>query len=262
MQNRALMEENARFRTLAEKLLAHAAFRPFLEELSHDPELAHSLSQISSSNHSTPTPAPQSKKDVDPYNQNAQQFTQQHQHVGMTMIPETQLDFSTLNLGGNQWAMPSNGMNNYLQPQVFAVHEVPEPAEPIDVAAITGKDSIIDEFTRDDSKIECPTEIEVPTLSEEGPVEVPMPMACQFDENDPAFTLFASSSSAPSEPVTIKQTIEELAAEIPCEKTAYFELITLSETSNIYATLNLEKKVAKMDAACSKLDALFSSFGL
>jgi hypothetical protein len=262
MQNRALIEENARFRTLAEKLLAHAAFRPFLEELSHDPELAHSLSQISSSNHTTPTPAPQSKKDVDPYNQNAQQFSQQHQHVGMTMIPETQLDFSTLNLGGNQWAMPSNGMGNYLQPQVFAVHEVPEPAEPIDIAALSGKDSIIDEFTSSDSKIECPTEIEVPTLSEEAPVDESKPMVCQFDENDPAFTLFATTSTAPSEHVTFKQSIEDLAAEIPCEKSAYFELITSSETSNIYATLNLEKKVARMEAACSKLDALFLSFGL
>jgi hypothetical protein len=262
MQNRALIEENARFRTLAEKLLAHAAFRPFLEELSHDPELAHSLSQISSSNHATPTPAPQSKKDVDPYHQNTQQFSQQHQHVGMTMIPETQLDFSTLNLGGNQWAMPSNGMGNYLQPQVFAVHEVPEPAEPIDVAALSGKDSIIDEFTSSDSKIECPTEIEVPALSEEAPVEEPKQMVCQFDENDPAFTLFATSSSAPSEPVTVKQSIEALAAEIPCEKAAYFELITSSETSNIYAALNLEKNIARMEVACSKLDALFSSFGL
>jgi hypothetical protein len=256
------MEENARFRTLAEKLLAHAAFRPFLEELSHDPELAHSLSQISSSNHATPTPAPQSKKDVDPYNQNGQQFVQQHQHVGMTMIPETQLDFATLNLGGNQWAMPSNGMNNYLQPQVFAVHDIPEPAEPIDVAAMSGKDSVIDEFTSQDSKIECPTEIEAPSLPDDAIVEESKPMVCQFDESDPAFTLFASSSSAPSEPATMKQSIEHLAAEIPCEKSAHFELVTSSETSNTYATLNLEKKCARLDAACSKLDALFSSFGL
>jgi hypothetical protein len=259
MQNRALMEENARFRTLAEKLLAHAAFRPFLEELSHDPELAHSLSQISSA---TPTPAPQPKKDVDPYHQGAPQYQQQHQHVGMTMIPETQLDFSTLNLGGNQWAMPSNSMNNYLQPQVFAVHDVPEPAEPIDVAAMSGKDSIIDEFTSSDSKVECPLEIEPPTLSEEAPIEEEKPMVSQFDENDPAFTLFATSSSAVSESVTVTRSIEDLAAEIPCEKSGHFELVTSSETANIYATLNLEKKVARMDAACSKLDSLFSSFGL
>jgi hypothetical protein len=265
IQNRALMEENARFRTLAEKLLAHAAFRPFLEELSHDPELAHSLSQITSSNHVTSTPASQgSKKDVDPYHHNAQQFLspQQNQHVGMALMPEPQIDFSSLNLGGNRWAMPNMGMNNFQQHQVFAVLEVPEPAEPIDVAAISGKDSIVEEFTSESTKYDCPAEIEVPTLSREESVEESKPMTCQFDENDPAFTLFASSSPTPAEPVNVKQSIEDLAAEIPCEKPSHFELIISSETKSIYATLQLEKKCAKMDAACNKLDALFSSFGL
>lgn len=265
MQNRALMEENARFRTLAEKLLAHAAFRPFLEELSHDPELAHSLSAISSA---TPTPAPrQSKKDVDPYNQQAQQYQQQHQHVGITMIPETQLDFSTLNLGGNQWAMPSNGMGQYLQPQVFTV-EVPEMAEPINVAALSGKsDDIIEEFTSSSSdvKTECPAELELPYLSsssEEVEVEESKATECAFNENDPAFTLFATSStsSAVTESVTVELSIEDLAARIPTEKEGNFELITSS--SNVYATLRLEKSIARMDAACSKLDSLFDSFGL
>ncbi|KAE9962751.1 hypothetical protein BLS_010060 [Venturia inaequalis] len=266
MQNRALMEENARFRTLAEKLLAHAAFRPFLEELSHDPELAHSLSAISNSNHATPTPAPQSKKDVDPYNQQAQQYQQQHQHVGMTMIPETHLDFSALNLGGNQWAMPSNGMGQYLQPQVFTV-EVPEMAEPVDVAALSGKsDDIIEEFTSSsstESKVECPAELELPSMptSEDVEVEQFKSVECAFDENDPAFTLFATSStpSKSIEPVSLQASIEDLAARIPTEKEGNFELVT---SSDIHSTLTLEKSIARMDAACRKLDSLFNSFGL
>jgi len=85
-------------------------------------------------------------------------------------------------------------------------------------------------------------------------------MVCQFDENDDAFTLFAATSSIPSEPVIVKQSIEDLAAEIPCEKPSNFELIT--ESASIYVTLNLEKKCAKLEVACSKLDTLFSSFGL
>lgn len=264
MQNRALMEENARFRTLAEKLLAHAAFRPFLEELSQDPELAHSLSAISSSNHATPTPAPQSKKDVDPYNQQAHQYQQQHQHVGMTMIPETQLDFSTLNLGGNQWAMSSNVMGQYLQPQVFTV-EVPEMAEPVDVAALSGKaDDIIDDFTSSstDVKAECPAEIELPSASsEDASASESEVIECAFDENDPAFTLFATSSS-PSKSIqsaTLEQSIEDLAARISTEKEGNFELVTYSD---VYTTLSLEKSIARMNAACMKLDSLFDSFGL
>ncbi|TID17768.1 hypothetical protein E2P81_ATG10743 [Venturia nashicola] len=265
MQNRALMEENARFRTLAEKLLAHAAFRPFLEELSHDPELAHSLSAISNSNHATPTPATQPKKDVASYNQPTQQY-QQHQHVGMTMIPETQLDFSTLNLGGNQWAMPSNGMGQYLQPQVFTV-EVPEMKEPVDVAALSGKsDDIIEDFTSSSSEVkpECPAELELPTISSEqveAEVEDVKYTECAFDENDPAFTLFATSSmpSKTTGSATLEQSIEELAARIPTEKEGNFELVT---SSDMYTTFSLEKSMARMDAACQKLDSLFYSFGL
>lgn len=263
MQNRALIEENARFRTLAEKLLAHAAFRPFLDELSRDPDLANSLSAISSSNHPTPTPAPQSKKDVDPYNQQAQQYQQQHQHVGMTMIPETQLDFSTLNLGGNQWAMPSNGMGQYLQPQVFTV-EVPEMNEPIDVAALSGKsDDIIEDFTSSTgSKVEYPAELDLPSMpSEDVNSEESKPIECAFDENDPAFTLFATSStpSKITETVTLPESIENLAARIPTEKEGTFELVI---SPDIHTPLSLEKSIANMDATCRKLDSLFHSFGL
>ncbi|QDS77780.1 hypothetical protein FKW77_005325 [Venturia effusa] len=257
MQNRALMEENARFRTLAEKLLAHAAFRPFLEELSHDPELAHSLSAIS--NHTT-TSAPQPKKDADPYTQQAHQYQQQHQHVGMTMIPETQLDFSTLNIGGNQWAMPSNSMGQYLQPQVFTV-EVPEMVEPLDIAALSGKsDDIIEEFTSSsDVKADLPTEIEIPSISsEEAEVEETSGIESHFDENDPAYTLFATSlSSAPVVSVSAEVSIEDLAARIPTEKEGNFELVT---SSDICATLSMEKSIARMDAACKQLDSLFDSF--
>ena len=119
MQNRALMEENARFRSLAEKLLGHAAFRPFLEELSHDPEIAQSLNSVANGSSATPTPQ-QTKKDVDPFNFNSQQFLSptQNQHVGMVLMPEPQIDLSSLNLGGNNWGMPSMGMNNFQQPQV------------------------------------------------------------------------------------------------------------------------------------------------
>src|ERR1700759_4238111 len=47
--NSALMQENARYKLLAEKLLAHSAFHPFLEELSRDPALAETLSSVSAS---------------------------------------------------------------------------------------------------------------------------------------------------------------------------------------------------------------------
>jgi hypothetical protein len=270
VQNRALMEENARFRSLAEKLLGHAAFRPFLDELSRDPELAQSLSQMSQPS-ATPTQQP-AKKDANPYSGNSQQFMSpqhsQNQRVGMALMPEPQIDFSSLNIGGNNWAMPSIGMNNFQQPQVFAVLEVPEPAKPIDVATLSGKyeNSIVEELTTENSKSDCPAEIEIPSLPKDEPVvdskpvKEAEPTTCQFDESDPAFTLFASSSSTPSTPAAVTLSVEELVAEIPCEKTlSQFELV-VSGSQNM--TLLFEKKCAKMDAACQRLDTLFSSFGL
>lgn len=184
----------------------------------------------------------------------------------MTMIPETHLDFSALNLGGNQWAMPSNGMGQYLQPQVFTV-EVPEMTEPVDVAALSGKsDDIIEEFTSSsstESKVECPAELELPSMSTSEDVEAEQvkSVECAFDENDPAFTLFATSStpSKSIEPVSLQASIEDLAARIPTEKEGNFELVT---SSDIHSTLTLEKSIARMDAACRKLDSLFNSFGL
>jgi len=268
LQNRALMEENARFRALSEKLLAHAAFRPFLDEISRDPELAQSLSKISGSSRQSATPTPQTHKDVDPYSTGSQQFMpQQNQHVGMVMMPEPQIDFSSLNLGGNSWAMPTASMNNFQQHQVFAVLEVPEPAEPIDIAALSGKseDSTVESFAHDlSSKYDHPEEIETPELPKDAPaerttitsVEDSEPTSCQFDESDPAFTLFASTSSTMSTaPATFEHPV------LSSEK-SHFELVIASDGAVQSSADRLTKICSRMDASCRKLDALFSTFDL
>ncbi|KAF2423518.1 hypothetical protein EJ08DRAFT_701166 [Tothia fuscella] len=205
-QNHALMEENARFRALSEKLLSHAAFRPFLEEISRDPELAQSLSTISGSARQSATPTPQpSHKDVDAFSGSQQFMQQQNQHVGMVMMPEPQLDFSQLNLGGNNWALPA-GMTNFQSHQVFAVMDVPEPVEPIDVAALSGKteDTVVESFS-EQSKYDYPAEIETPVHSKDEVAfaqssaetgEESTSTIYQFDESDDAFTLYANNASS------------------------------------------------------------------
>jgi len=268
LQNRALLDENARFRALSEKLLAHAAFRPFLDEISRDPELAQSLSKISGSSRQSVTPTPQTHKDVDPYSAGSQQYMpQQNQHVGMVMMPEPQIDFSSLNLGGNTWAMPSAGMNNFQQHQVFAVLELPEPAEPIDVAALSGKseDSVVEAFANDmSSKYDHPAEIETPELPKDAPVErtaitsveESAPISCQFDESDPAFTLFASTSlNTSTAPVAFDHPV--LSNEKP-----HFELLVASHAEVQCSTDRLTKICSRMDASCRKLDALLANFDL
>lgn len=261
MQNRALIEENARFRGLAEKLLGHAAFRPFLEDLSRDPEMAASLSTVVGGSQSAPSQ--QIKKDADPYNVNSQQFlspnqNNQNQHVGMTLIPETQIDFSSLNLGTNNWNMQSTmGMNGAYQSQVFAVLEVPE--EPINVAALSGKgEETVEEqeTTFETCKYDCPTEIETPEVSKDMPTieaketETTESTSSLFDEQDPSFTLYATvSTSAPS----ILDNAFTLLSQLPAQKPTQFTLT--NETDSTF-----EKQCAKLDASCRRLDAMFASF--
>jgi len=196
-----------------------------------------------------------------------------NQHVGMVMMPEPQIDFSTLNIGGNNWGVP-NGMNSFTQHQVFAVLEVPEPAEPIDVAALSGKneDSVVDAFTAEEpSKYDHPAEIAIREVEQESfkgeavierstvsAVEESVPAVCEFDESDPAFTLYANTSSTssamPAKESSLTAPIEKLAA--------HFELVVASDADIQSSSERLEKLCARMDSSCRKLDALMASFDL
>jgi hypothetical protein len=259
MENRALMEENARFRSLAEKLLRHPAFHPFLDDLSRDPELAQSLSKMVGG---SPTPVP---KDAGPYSSQAQQFMPPPQsdnpHIGMALMPEPPLDFSNLSLGNNNWAVPSMGMSNFQQPQVFAVLEVPEPAEPLNLENLSGKgdDSFLDRLSSDDEKADYP-EIESPIKTEQPvikhPIEesVPAP-AFEFDENDPDVTLFATPSPRAA-PVASEPTALEMSSEKP-----HFELVIADEAEQQRLNEKLDRMMAKMDASFNRIGAMTSRLG-
>jgi hypothetical protein len=232
-----------------------------LDEISRDPELAQSLSKISgnSSQSATPTPQP-SQKDVDPFSGSQQFMAQQNQnqHVGMVMMPEPQIDFSALNLGGNNWALPA-GMTNSQSYQVFAVIEVPEPAEPIDVAALSGKseESVVESFS-EQSKYDAP-EIETPEHSKDeirfehsAVKEEESTSTCQFDAADPAFTLYANTSSTAA-PVKLQHPV--ISSEKP-----HFELVIATDAEVQSTSDRLSKMCTRMDASFTKLEALMSSF--
>jgi hypothetical protein len=261
VQNRALMEENARFRALAEKLLAHPAFHPFLDELSHDPELAQSLSKMAGVS-SAPAPA---NKDLNPYSSQAQQLMppprSENPHIGMALMPEPQLDFASLTLGNNSWAVPSMGMPTFQQPQVFAVLELPEPAEPLNFSDLSGKgeESLLDRLASDDEKVELP-EIEAPIKAEEPSIEKPAEEsttapAFEFDGNDDTVTLYANSrpaASTPSDPLAI-----DLASEKP-----RFELVITTESEQQTLSDRLQRLTARMDASFYRISAMTSRLEL
>lgn len=252
-QNRALLEENARFRELTVKLLRHPAFTPFLEDISRDPALSDSLSKVTSSMNASASAEPTTKQEVSPFSAGPQQsFEHQHTenlHIGMATIPETQLDFSALNLNGNNnWAMPGMNGFGFQQPQVFAVHDVPEgPAEAFELSG-KGEESIIERFTPyEDAKEEYPA-IETPT--ETKVVEPVVDRTVDFDESDPAFALYAdtpvsfSSSAAPKE-----ASFEPIFGEIASEKAfARIELVL----SNGSDTAALEERLAFLSSRAER----------
>jgi hypothetical protein len=262
-QNHLLMEENARFRTLAEKLLGHPAFHPFLEELSHDRDLAESLSKatgaVSAGASSNQAPM---HKDTNPYAAEQQYMSSQNNiHVGMTLIPETPIDLSSLNLGtGNNWPMPT-GMQAYQQHQVFAVTELPQgPAEPIDLSALSGKgsdDIFACHVGNDEEKTTYP-EIESPIVSKDDSIPE---QECPFDENDPTVALFATSSSTPVSTVKPVEEYEPIFGDISPEKVfAHFELFVSSEEDNQSLLEQFESMTARLDATCQRLQVLTAAY--
>ena len=265
-QNRALMDENARFRELTVKLLRHPAFTPFLEDISRDPALSDSLNKVTSSMNASaaaePTPTPTVRKDVNPFSQN------ENLHIGMATIPETQLDFSALNLNGNSnnWAMAGMNGFGFQQPQVFAVLEIPEgPAEPLDTEALSGKgeESFFERFTSvEDNKEDYPV-LQTPTALAPKAEEAVVDESVEFDESDPAFALYADipvrSSSAAA--LAQQEPVESIFGDIAPEKAfARFELVL----SNGSYAVALEERLAFLCARAERpfqhLQAMSSQF--
>lgn len=170
------------------------------------------------------------------------------------MVPETQLDFSMLNINNNNnpnWNM-GNGFNGY-QPRVFAVTELPEgPANPLDISAMSGKGhstifSAEDDAAEEELKADYPT-IERPTQFEQtvmAPIE-------EDDAEDEEYDLYRSSpapSAAPSAPVELTFTTE---------KASRFTLVVADEASEAMLAERLEKKIAAMEPAFQRIAAITS----
>lgn len=149
IQNRQLMEENNRLTDLTRMLLSSQSFSGFLQELSNS-GLQQNNTNHQPAQHTTQTAQPQSqatRKDI-PSHEAARQI-QSHgnqMQVGMTFIPETNLDMSAFD-GSTMWnsVLPSNDF------QVFAVTELPEPPK-IDFSHLSEKSNASKSVLREPSK--------------------------------------------------------------------------------------------------------------
>jgi hypothetical protein len=173
-------------------------------------------------------------------------------HVGMTLVPETQFDFSSLNIGNNNANWGSNNGFGF-QPRVFAVHELPEgPVNPLDTEAMSGKgysaifnaedDSTVDEVKPDYPVIERPVQSEQPAFA-----------AIEEDDEDDLY----ASSPAPSVAAATPEIHEPLFTNTE-KALAHFNLVISDEAEEARLAERLERRIAAAEVVFQRMAALTS----
>jgi len=253
-QNRLLMEENARSRAFIERLLRHQAFGPFLDELSRDEALQSkaSVPAVPSSKPSVATTAPP------PFPAQPHGGMSQNTHVGMTMVPEPQLDFAMLNLtnNGNDWG--ANNSFTYQQPRVFAIHEVPEgPSNPLDTGAISGKgySTIFD--AEDNSSAE---EVKPAYPIIERPAPLLAATVCD-NEDDSDLDLYSLSPTQTADSfVSAAPEDHETLFTNPNKALAHYAMVVTDEAHEARLAEHLERRIAAMQPVLQRVAAITSMF--
>jgi len=268
VQNRAILEENARSRAFIEKLLRHPAFHPFLDDLSRDPALSQSL------NAQAPQQQMSAMEGQVQTGLQPRKNSNQMQQNSMPMIPEqqSQPDLSGLNLSSTAddlWASGNMGFN-FNQTQIFAVTELPET--PIDVEALTGKpaESALPELTSD-SKVDYPVierapvptqqKGQLPSVPEESPAAEATKTVVDSSEDtsdiaqDPDFALYVNNSAPASTSST--PDLGRLFGSIEPEKVFHhfqLHIPTNADQSTLLATL--EASIGVMDITCKRISQM------
>jgi hypothetical protein len=252
-QNRALIEENKRLSDLTRMLLSSPSFSDFLDQLSVNPQqLPPAPQPVQQQQQPEPRQLP---KDINPY-------AQQHQRIGVAMIPHQQVDYNMLGLDTG---------DVFYQPQVYAVLETPEPP-PIDVSQLSGKTSnFVGQFdASEDEKVEMPL-IERPAapVVEKKDTEEEATAAAPVDnefENDPAFALYHESPA--TETTAIRPAVEldteglsnvDIFGGIEPEKAfARYELVDATEedAAATFAMARVQRISASLESVMARLEAL------
>ena len=256
-ENDALKAENTRLTDLTRMLLGSPAFSTFLNELSSNEGNILSKPVIDAAppslsvNHQLSLSNP--PKDANPNQQNLQ-MQQSNAHVGMALLPESNMDFSLLNSNVNAWG--GNMDFGFNHAQVFSVTEVPQgPAiDTIDIGLLSGKSSnLVGMFSSDESKNEVPVIERMPVSGKQILVEEcnqELNEDVDFDESDPAFALFVDSPT----PVQTNDDYK-LFGGIEVEKALErFELAVDSASEDHVSAATM----ARFERLCSSMDEIFA----
>lgn len=261
-QNRALMDENAKLTNLTRMLLSSSAFSTFVDEMGAS-SLAAKPAPIpeQADNIRTESSQPIAPKDVNPYQASQKPHSQQsNAQVGMAMMPNNQIDFSTLDINNSPWDTRILPWQTN-QPQVFSVLDLPAgPA--VDTAVLSGKvsNSVGSCFPSEECKEECPTLNAMPSNQEEAEENLSSHKQItdlDFDESDPAFALYAdspsSSVSAATEPCN--QMLEKLDTE---KVTSGLVILSAVESSTDEISLSTMERLEQM---CRSMDVVSDRIG-
>jgi len=174
----------------------------------------------------------------------------------MTLVPETQFDFSSLNInnGNANWGA-SNGFG-FQQPRVFAVHELPEgPVNPLDTEAMSGKgysaifnaedETTVDEVKPDFPVIERPAQTLQPALA-----------VVEDDDEDDLYAASPapSTTSTPAAPI---ENFEPLFTN-PGKALAHFSLVISDEAEEARLADHLARRIAAAEPVLQRLALLTS----
>ena len=165
----------------------------------------------------------------------------------MAMIPEQNVDFSSMESTGN-W---NTGLDFNFAPQVFAVTELPEgPAvDSISTDALSGKSNSMFEYSS--AKEEKPIIEALPKLKKPEP-EFICDETVEFDNSDPAFALFNDVASHPVASMPVHQVFGSIQFE---KAVARYDLIVDDEDDSEDGIVSAST-MARFESLCSDLDSI------
>ena len=273
-ENEALKAENTRLTDLTRMLLSSPAFSSFLNELS-------------SNGNALPAPAPATtlapptlssiqpnqplRKDANPHQRQLQGQSRSGTQVGMTLVPDTSMDFSVFDPTTNAWGGSMEfGFNNA---QVFSVTELPvgPPVDSINVGILSGKSSnTVGPYSCDEAKDDTPVIECMPSSSSKPDTTIESDSVCidiELDASNPAFALFVDYPASPpkpppSETISVLPEYRVFGGIDPEKAFARLDLVVQDEDHDDAGVVSstvmarFERLCSEMEAACSRVATL------
>jgi hypothetical protein len=199
------------------------------------------------SSSATPTPAPATFP--------TQQFQPENTHVGMTLIPDTQFDFASLNINNGAINWGGNNGFGFQQPRVFAVHELPAgPVNPLDTEAMSGKGySAI--FSAEDHAIVENVKSDFPVIQRPVQSNAVSFAPIDDDDEDDLYSAAPAPCVAPAAPCEMMLPNADKAF-------AHFSLVVVDEANETHLAERLERRIASMESVFQRVAAMTSMLDL